>query len=220
MSKNKYIIIALDGAAGSGKSTTAKAVCQKFKYIHVDTGLHYRSLCLYFLNKNISADKVCDYLSCNSISMNSVIDDFSVYLSLDGHHFSSEQLRNQEMNKNVSYYARLPELRNLLLNYQRDLCAYGQKSGFSGIIMDGRDIGSVVLPDADLKFFLHADLSIRQQRRSSDGETDSISGRDKLDSTRKTAPLVCPADAISINTGLHTIDHVVDLFSQHILSLG
>ena len=220
MSKNKYIIIALDGAAGSGKSTTAKAVCQKFKYIHVDTGLHYRSLCLYFLNKNISADKVCDYLSCNSISMNSVIDDFSVYLSLDGHHFSSEQLRNQEMNKNVSYYARLPELRNFLLNYQRDLCAYGRKSGFSGIIMDGRDIGSVVLPDADLKFFLHADLSIRQQRRSSDGETDSISGRDKLDSTRKTAPLVCPAEAISINTGLHTIDHVVDLFSQHILSLG
>ena len=220
MSKNKYIIIALDGAAGSGKSTTAKAVCQKFKYIHVDTGLHYRSLCLYFLNKNISADKVCDYLSCNSISMNSVIEDFSVYLSLDGHHFSSEQLRNQEMNKNVSYYARLPELRNLLLNYQRDLCSYGRKSGFSGIIMDGRDIGSVVLPDADLKFFLHADLSIRQQRRSSDGETDSISGRDKLDSTRKTAPLVCPAEAISINTGLHTIDHVVDLFSQHILSLG
>ena len=220
MSKNKYIIIALDGAAGSGKSTTAKAVCQKFKYIHVDTGLHYRSLCLYFLNKNISADKVCDYLSCNSISMNSVIDDFSVYLSLDGNHFSSEQLRNHEMNKNVSYYARLPELRNLLLNYQRDLCAYGRISGFSGIIMDGRDIGSVVLPDADLKFFLHADLSIRQQRRSSDGETDSISGRDKLDSTRKTAPLVCPADAISINTGLHTIDHVVDLFSQHIFSLG
>ena len=219
MSKNKYIIIALDGAAGSGKSTTAKAVCQKFKYIHVDTGLHYRSLCLYFLNKNISADKVCDYLSCNSISMNSVIDDFSVYLSLDGNHFSSEQLRNHEMNKNVSYYARLPELRNLLLNYHRDLCAYGRFFRFSGIIMDGRDIGSVVLPDADLKFFLHADLSIRQQRRSSDGETDSISGRDKLDSTRKTAPLVCPADAISINTGLHTIDHVVDLFSQHIFSL-
>lgn len=220
MSENKYIIIALDGAAGSGKSTTAKAVCQKFKYIHVDTGLHYRSLCLYFLNKNISADKVCDYLYYNSISMNSVIEDFSVYLRLDGNHFSSEQLRNHEMNKNVSYYARLPELRNLLLNYQRNLCVYGQKSGFSGIIMDGRDIGSVVLPDADLKFFLHADLSIRQQRRSSDGENDSISGRDKLDSTRKTAPLVCPADAISINTGLHTIDHVVELFSQHILSLG
>ena len=91
MSKNKYIIIALDGAAGSGKSTTAKAMCQKFKYTHVDTGLHYRSLCLYFLNKNVSADKVCDYLSCNSISMNSVIEDFSVYLSLDGHHFSWKQ---------------------------------------------------------------------------------------------------------------------------------
>lgn len=219
MDKNKYITIALDGAAGSGKSTTAKALCTKFKYIHVDTGLHYRSLCLYFLNKNISPDSVINFLQNEEINLCSFIEQNSAFLLLNQERFTVDQLRNEQMNQQVSYYARIPEVRERLLKYQRGLCQYGQQNGFSGIIMDGRDIGSVVLPDADLKFFLHADLHIRQSRRSIDGEMDSISGRDKLDSTRKIAPLACPKHAVSINTGVLSIDEVVNLISTKILDI-
>lgn len=219
MPKNKYITVALDGAAGSGKSTTASLICKKFKYIHVDTGLHYRSLSLYFMTKNITADLVGNYLLKNTINLSSNIHGFSVELLVDGQHYTPSQLRNDQMNSQVSYYARLPELRSLLLDYQRSLCTYGQNHGFSGIVMDGRDIGSVVLPDADLKIFLHADLSIRQHRRFIDGEKDSISGRDQIDSTRKIAPLTCPTGAISINTGSNSLEHVVEIISNRLLSL-
>ena len=85
--------------------------------------------------------------------------------------------------------------------------------------MDGRDIGSVILPDADIKIFLHADLQVRQSRRLSDGEHDSITARDKIDSTRKIAPLACPDDAISIDTGKLSLDEVVQLISNEISSL-
>lgn len=85
--------------------------------------------------------------------------------------------------------------------------------------MDGRDIGSVILPNADIKIFLHADLEVRQHRRLSDGENDSISTRDQIDSTRKVAPLTCPDGALSIDTGNISIDNVVQLISHEIASL-
>ena len=120
------------------------------------------------------------------------------------------------MNREVSYYARIPEVRNLLLNYQRSLPEFGKCRGFSGLIMDGRDIGSVILPDAHIKIFLHADLQVRQNRRLSDGEQDTICARDQIDSTRKIAPLACPDDAISIDTGMLSLDEVVQLISNEI----
>ena len=123
------------------------------------------------------------------------------------------------MNREVSYYARIPEVRDLLLKYQRSLPDFGKNRGFSGIIMDGRDIGSIILPKADIKIFLHADLLVRQSRRLSDGEQDAISARDQIDSTRKIAPLACPDDAISIDTGKLSLDEVVQLISNEISSL-
>jgi cytidylate kinase len=219
MDKNKYIIIALDGAAGSGKSTTARAICEKYKYIHVDTGLHYRAVSLHLLNLNINPECAPDYLNSTPLIFSSKLNEFSVQLFLDGNHYSQSSLRNEKMNREVSYYARIPEVRNLLLNYQRSLPDFGKNSGFSGIIMDGRDIGSVILPDAHIKIFLHAALQVRQSRRLSDGEQDAISARDQIDSTRKIAPLACPDDAISIDTGKLSLDEVVQLISNEISSL-
>lgn len=219
MDHNKYIILAIDGAAGSGKSTTSKLLCEKFNYIHVDTGLHYRSLCCFFKNNYISADGVNDYLSFNSFSLSSAIEGSNLFFLINGIRFSLNDLRNEEINKEVSYYARLPRLRSLLLSYQRNLPTVGKSKGFSGIVVDGRDIGSVVFPNADLKFFLHADLHIRQKRRIVDGERDSISGRDKLDRNRKVAPLSCPAGATSIDTGSLSVEEVIDLISNEILSI-
>ena len=220
MQKYNYISISLDGAAGSGKSTTAQAICQKYKYIHVDTGLHYRALSLFFLNKNILPELVPQYLLSDTVNLTSQLDEFSVKLLVEGTYFSKKELRNERMNKEVSYYARIPEVRSLLLKYQRGLVKYGLDQGFSGIIMDGRDIGSVVLPDANLKVFLHAEIDVRQGRRLSDGERDSISKRDNIDSTRKIAPLMCPDGAISINTGILSVDEVVSVISNHISSLS
>lgn len=220
MKKNNYISISLDGAAGSGKSTTAQAICQKFKYIHVDTGLHYRALSLFFLNKNLCPELVPQYLLSDTVSLTSQLDEFTVKFFIEGTYFSKNELRNERMNKEVSYYARIPEVRSLLLKYQRGLVKYGLDHGFSGIIMDGRDIGSVVLPDANLKVFLHAEIDVRQGRRLSDGEHDSISKRDNIDSTRKLAPLMCPDGAISIDTGILSVDEVVSIISNHILSLS
>ncbi|MDA8805850.1 (d)CMP kinase [Opitutales bacterium] len=220
MQKYNYISISLDGAAGSGKSTTAQAICQKYKYIHVDTGLHYRALSLFFLNKNILPDLVPQYLLYDNVDLTSQLEEFSVQLFVDGIYYSKNELRNERMNKEVSYYARIPEVRSLLLKYQRGLVKYGFDLGFSGIIMDGRDIGSVVLPDANLKVFLHAEIDVRQCRRLSDGEHDSISKRDNIDSTRKVAPLMCPNGAISINTGILSVNEVVSLISKHISSLS
>ena len=220
MQKYNYISISLDGTAGSGKSTTAHAICKKFKYIHVDTGLHYRALSLFFLNKNIIPELVPQYLLSDTVNLTSQLDQFSVKLFVEGTYFSKNELRNESMNKEVSYYARIPEVRSLLLKYQRGLVQYGIDHGFSGIIMDGRDIGSVVLPDANLKVFLHAEIDVRQGRRLSDGEHDSISKRDNIDSTRKVAPLMCPDGAISINTGILSVDEVVSVISNHISSLS
>ena len=215
-----YISISLDGAAGSGKSTTAQAMCHKFKYIHIDTGLHYRALSLFFLNKNILPELVPEYLLSDTVNLTSQLDEFTVKLFVEGTYFSKNELRNERMNKEVSYYARIAEVRSLLLKYQRGLVKYGLDHGFSGIIMDGRDIGSVVLSDADLKFFLHADIDVRLGRRLLDGEHDSISKRDNIDSTRKIAPLMCPDGAISINTGILSVNEVVSLISNHISSLS
>ena len=220
MQKYNYISISLDGAAGSGKSTTAQAICQKYKYIHVDTGLHYRALSLFFLNKNILPELVPQYLLSDTVNLTSQLDEFTVKLFVEGIYYSKNELRNERMNKEVSYYARIPEVRSLLLKYQRGLVKYGLDQGFSGIIMDGRDIGSVVLPDANLKVFLHAEIDVRQGRRLSDGERDSISKRDNIDSTRKVAPLMCPDGALSINTGILSVDEVVSVISNHISSLS
>jgi len=220
MKKNKYIIIALDGAAGSGKSTTAQAMCEKYKYIHVDTGLHYRAVSLHLLNINISSEDAPEYLLSSPLILSSKLDGFSVQLFIDGVHYPISELRTERMNREVSYYARLPEVRSLLLDYQRRLPDFGRKLGFSGVIMDGRDIGSVILPDADLKIYLHADLEVRQNRRLSDGERDSISARDQIDSTRKVAPLACPEDALSIDTSELPLDQVLQLISHRISSLS
>ena len=99
MKINKYISIAIDGAAGSGKSTTSRSLCEKFNYIHVDTGLHYRSLCHFFTNINISAENVKSYLSNNTLEIDSLIDGYSCLLQINGNIYNSDLLRTECMNR-------------------------------------------------------------------------------------------------------------------------
>jgi cytidylate kinase len=200
--------LAIDGGAGTGKSTLSNLISDKNNYLYVETGSHYRALTWMMMGTGIVPEQIDKYLESNFISIDSKIFKNKAFITINGQSFSKEELRSPEVNRNVSRYAAIPALRKLLFDYQRSQVELAKKSGFNGAILEGRDIGTKILPEADLKVFLWADLQIRVQRRSSDGETDSITKRDKMDMNRKEAPLACAEGAIKINTGQFSPDEV------------
>ena len=121
---------------------------------------------------------------------------------------ADDEIRGQRVNDHVSHYAAIPEVRLALLDYQRGLADVARQHHFRGLVMEGRDIGSVIFPDADFRFFLHADPGERVRRRENEGRKDSIAERDRLDSSRKASPLTCPAGAIDIDTTHLTLAQV------------
>src|SRR5690606_25616381 len=126
------------------------------------------------------------------------------------------EIRTPEVNAAVSHFAAIPELRAALLAYQRGQADVGRAHGFRGLVMEGRDIGSVIFPDADFRFFLHADPEERARRRAREGQTDAVAERDRLDATRKTAPLAMPEGATDIDSTHLTLDEVVERISGDI----
>jgi cytidylate kinase len=123
---------------------------------------------------------------------------------------AGDEIRSQQVNGNVSHYAAIPEVRHKLLGYQRDQVDVARAHGFRGLVMEGRDIGSVIFPAADFRFFLHADPAERAKRRAKEGGQDSIAERDRLDSSRKAAPLVVPIGAIDIDSTFISLEQVVE----------
>jgi cytidylate kinase len=113
------------------------------------------------------------------------------------------------VNENVSLFAAIPELRRALLDYQRGQADEARRHGFDGLVMEGRDIGSVIFPDADFRFFLQADPAERARRRVALGQQDAIQERDRLDSSRKTSPLTCPPGATAVDSTHLTQEEVV-----------
>ena len=121
-----------------------------------------------------------------------------------------DEIRGPRVNEHVSRFAAVPAVRRFLLAYQRSQAQVARTGGFRGLVMEGRDIGSVIFPEADFRFFLHADPVERARRRAAEGQTDSIAERDRLDAARKTAPFVCPAGATPIDSTHMTLPQVVD----------
>jgi cytidylate kinase len=121
-----------------------------------------------------------------------------------------DEIRSAPVNDAVSHFSAIPELRAALLDYQRGQAQAARSHGFRGLVMEGRDIGSVIFPDADFRFFLHADPAERARRRASEGQHDSVTERDRIDSSRKTAPLSCSDGAISLDTTHLTLAQVVE----------
>ena len=212
--KQSFKIIAIDGGAGSGKSTTASILSQRLNLLHVDTGLHYRAVTQSLLNKLGEVKKIESYLNKNKISLDTILSEKKSLIVVDGQTYSLSELRSKRINESVSNCASIPSVRNALLDYQRSLVSYAKENDFLGVVMEGRDIGSVVLPDADLKIFLVAAEGIRQDRREKDGEIDQIKTRDKLDSTRAIAPLLKTDDSLIIDTGTHSIEEVYSKIHQ------
>lgn len=201
------ITIAIDGPASSGKSTVAKILAKKLGYTYLDTGAMYRCATYLALNNNVSVEKpstLLELLKANPISFRVNKDDDNQTVLL-GEKDVTLLIRQNDVTNYVSRIAALPEIREELVKQQRTIAQNG------GIIMDGRDIGTVVLPNAELKIFLIASVQERAERRykeniekgiATDFETlkKEIEERDYKDSHRKVSPLKAAEDAITFDT--------------------
>lgn len=211
----KKISIAIDGPAAAGKSTVAKIIAKDLSYIYIDTGAMYRTLTLKALERNISLEDeeaLAELLSQLTIELKP--DGEGQKVLVNGEDVTTS-IRSIEVTNNVSTVSKHPKVREEMVRRQRVLAGNG------GVVMDGRDIGTHVLPNAELKIFLKASVEERAKRRHeenlkkgfpSDLEKlkEEIEERDKLDSTRATAPLVKAPDAIEIDTTSLNIKEVVE----------
>jgi cytidylate kinase len=215
--RGKFVCVAVDGGAASGKSSTSRLLAAEQGLLHVDTGSHYRAVTLALLRAGGSAEqpdsipKLLDKLSVSSTILGQ-----AAWVSICGTTPSAQDLRRPEVTASVSAFSAIPAVRNFLLNYQRDQVRLAEEGGFAGVVMEGRDIGSVVLPQAEVRIFLEADTAVRSARRAAEGLRDAIAQRDQADASRATAPLTCPAGAVRIDNTQLSLIEVVGQIGQHI----
>lgn len=219
----KKLIIAIDGPAGSGKSTTARAVARILGYVYIDTGAMYRAVTFLALREKILGNDtaIVDYLKSGRITLKPAEDGNQIFWNSED---LTDQLRSQEVNGNVSEISSIPQVREELTNQQREIGKQG------GVVMEGRDIGTVVFPQADLKFYLTADIEKRAVRRHKEvtAKADNVSvehikenlaTRDHKDSSRKVNPLQIAEGAIKIDTSHISFEEQVSLIIQHVRAL-
>lgn len=203
------INVAIDGPAGAGKSSIAKAVAHEKGYIYVDTGALYRSIALFALENSLEGENLVNSLDKINLSLEFI--DGSQHVIMNNNDIS-DKIRTPEVSMNASKVSAIPEVRKFLFGLQKKIAAE------NNIIMDGRDIGTVVLPDADLKVFLTASAEERANRRyreikDMDGVTyeqvlEDIKKRDYSDMHRDIAPLKQAEDAVLLDTTGMTVDEV------------
>src|SRR5262245_8433700 len=211
MAEKSFIIVAIDGGAASGKSSSSKTLSDRFNLLHVDTGSFYRAITAEFLRRNgPAADLAAVKAAIADLKFGTRLHGRSAQMEIGGRIVPDAEIRSRHVNDHVSHFAAIPEVRHALLAYQRGQADVARSQGFRGLVMEGRDIGSVIFPDADFRFFLHADPAERVRRRADEGHQDSITERDRLDSSRKTSPLACPPGAVSIDTTHLTRPQVVE----------
>ena len=211
MAHAPFIIVAIDGGAAAGKSSAARALSERFHLLHADTGSYYRAVTAGMLRHGVKAGDVpAVKAALTDLHLGTRVEGRSARMELAGQP-PGDEIRSAAVNEAVSHFAAIPELRAALLDYQRGQADAARSHGFRGLVMEGRDIGSVIFPDADFRFFLHADPAERARRRASEGQHDSVTERDRIDSSRKTAPLTCSDGAISLDTTHLSLAQVVEL---------
>ena len=211
MNTKKHIIIAIDGPSGTGKSTTAKIVAKDLGITYLDTGAMYRAITFAALEKGVApSDKAAiDQL----LQSTKIRFDDNNQIVINGINREKE-IRGKQVSEAVSPYSAIPEVRSVLTQWQREIA--GERS----CILDGRDIGTVVFPNADFKFFLVTDLKVRAERRyqeclqkgiamTLEEIEKNLAERDRIDSSRATAPLKKADDAIEIDTTQLSIEQQV-----------
>ena len=210
MAPSPFLIVAIDGGAASGKSSSSKILAERFNLLHVDTGSFYRHITFELLRLGVPSDDLPALRAALArLVFTTRLEGRSARMLIGGQP-AGEEIRGQNVNSHVSHYAAVPEVRAALLTYQRGQVAVAQQHGFRGLVMEGRDIGSVIFPEAPCRFFLHADPAERAKRREKEGHRDSIAERDRIDSSRKTAPLTIPVGAIDIDSTYLNLEQVVE----------
>lgn len=216
----KHYSIAIDGPAGAGKSTIAKKVAKRLNFIYVDTGAMYRAMALYFIRNNIEAkDKDSIEKACNNVDVSIEYKDNEQQILLNGENVNS-LIRTEEVGNMASASSVYPVVRLKLVELQRSLAKK------TNVVMDGREIGTFVLPDADLKIYLTASSRERAKRRFLELKDRGISAdineiekdikdRDMRDMNREFAPLKQAEDAILVDSSNMSIDEVAKTIINH-----
>jgi CMP/dCMP kinase len=212
--KQTYRVIAIDGPAASGKSSVARALADRLGFAYVNSGALYRAVTWHVLRKQIdlndtaaiaaATDEAHFVCECISGELRILVDGVD----------PSAHLRDDEVNRAVSPVSSVPRVREIL-NAKMRAC-----SSERDVVIEGRDIGSVVFPNTPYKFYLDATLKVRTGRRQAQGERDEISARDRADSTRDTAPLLIAPDAEVIDTAPLSIAQVVDEIARRLAAKG
>lgn len=197
-------IIAIDGPAASGKSSVARELAQRLGFVYVNSGAMYRAMTWHVLEHQIATDDAAAIqqlaeharISCELRGHDSV-------MLIDGVDAAEPHLRDDRVNDNVSRVSSVPRVREILVDHLR------QSSLTNDLVMEGRDIGSVVFPETPYKFYIDASPDIRASRRAAQGQHDRIAARDQADSSRRASPLIIAEDAHVIDSSNLTIDGVV-----------
>lgn len=192
--------IAIDGPAASGKSTLARILSQRLGLIMVNSGSMYRAVTWKVLQLGLDPNnrtQVVDAL--RNMEIQCGVEGLSSTVAVDGID-PGDELRSEGVNANVSAVSAVPEVRECLVSLQRDYLKLGD------VVMEGRDIGSVVFPETPYKIYMDADPNVREARREEVGEVDSVAARDHADSRRETAPLKIAEGAAILDTSGHTIE--------------
>ena len=222
---SKGLIIAIDGPAGSGKSTSAKLIAKKLGYIYIDTGAMYRAITYLALESGAIQNEYRIIELARSCKIDLEYKDGEVIVLLNNRNVSKD-IRSAEVNSHVSDVSKISEVRKLLVEKQREM---GEKG--NGIVMEGRDIGTVVFPKADVKIFLTASLDIRANRRAKeyiengskvlvDDIKSNLHSRDRIDSSRNDSPLIKALDAVEVDTTNVSIDEQVNLILEEVIKVA
>jgi cytidylate kinase len=210
------IIIAIDGYSACGKSTTAKSVAKQLGYIYVDSGAMYRAVTLFMLNNNIDLQNEREIAQAlSNIRIDFILDSAGLPITQLNGDDVEEEIREMRVSNNVSTVAAIPSVRRAMVKLQQQL------GNAKGIVMDGRDIGTVVFPSAELKIFMTAKPEIRAERRKLEMEQKGVKTsledvmknlveRDHKDTTRADSPLRQAEDAIILDNSFLTFDEQVD----------
>ena len=217
---DRKFIISIDGASSTGKSTLARKISNLLKFIHIDSGAMYRAVTLFAKKNHLLSNNLVDKKVLIKLLPNIKVDFVKNNIHLNDTDVSKD-VRDENISNFVSRVAEIPEVRSFLVTKQRNFTIN------HNVVMDGRDIGSVVFPNADIKFFLHADLNIRVERRYNELKSLNsnickeevklnIIQRDYTDSNRQDSPLIVPENAISIDVSEFDINSLFEFMMKKI----
>ena len=210
--KEGHRAVAIDGPAASGKSTVACRIADRLGLVMVNSGAMYRAVTWQILQDGVvPSDAAAVIEALTKMEIEGGVEDGVSTIAINGRRLDDE-VRSPGVNDHVSEVASIPEVRECLVAMQR---AYLENND---VVMEGRDIGSVVFPDTSNKFYIDASPEVREQRRRAEGIDDSIAARDKIDSNRKASPLVIPEDATVVDSSDLSIEEVVEKVKKSLVS--